>query len=430
MKLTSPAELNGFWSAPVSEVQGFSASNIKRLEGIETIVLSAHGQRLPYYLARQHQFGNKSIEELEKELGIERRTIEHFFLYFGIPRLTASEASARNVELGIGFYGLSPEKVEEARQRGLSAIRAGNLNVTKVAPEVRRANASKAGKRSAELGAGVHGFSEEKRKKVSSNAGTVAREKKKGIFGTNDEGVRYCVLGGRASYDQKAGVHGLSHEKRSAISAEAGKIGGQAAYAARTTIFTYSPQRKHEIGVSGGKSSAAKHAGIHDPENRQKYLDTISGRRADVPYVAKSMWEANIYRMLRCLGFSITPDVTVTLNVDERRKNLFRGLTVDFNLDFSARSSKGNEYWLEIMAHPSEGADGIEKILMFREQFPDRKLIVVTSGKFDYDFGVSTRNYYTLEKAFSAMVNEMTVGWETYRNNLRTNPRTFAPNSS
>jgi hypothetical protein len=86
-------------------------------------------------------------------------------------------------------------------------------------------------------------------------------------------------------------------------------------------------------------------------------------------------------------------------------------------MDFIAISPKGSEYWYEIMAHPFENPIGIAKIGMFRDQYPDRNLVIVTPDK-----------YMVLEQAFRERIDndEMFIGWETKEDNLRTSPDKWA----
>ncbi len=203
------------------------------------------------------------------------------------------------------------------------------------------------------------------------------------------------------------GVCGLSDEERIKYCSAGGKVSG----------------------VVNGRKAVNLKSGIHDPQKRNNYLPTIHGRRIDVPYDAKSAYEANIYRLLAYLGFQVEHDVPVELRVDERAE-MFESFNTIFRVDFRAVSPTGSEYYYELCVHPFEGPDGLEKILRFHEQHPERKMIVVTGSQFDSStFPVSTIRYRALENAFAAAINQSDrfAGWEKKGYNLKTHPEVFAP---
>ncbi len=250
-------------------------------------------------------------------------------------------------------------------------------------------------KRSVELGLGIHGLSHDKRVEI----GKVA---------------------GRRSYTSGNGIHGLSPEDRRKY----GSFAGRKSYSSGKGLGSLS----HDELVELGRRSYELRVGIHTPCKRNDYLPTIHGRRIDVPYDAKSAYEANIYRVLTYLGFQIEHDVPIELKVDELRKEIFKSDNTTFVVDFKAVSQKGAEYWYEICAHPYEDPIGLEKILMFNQQYSDRKMIVVVGDKFDSStFPVAAKSYKALEKAFAAAIDrsERFAGWERKGYNLKTHPEVF-----
>ncbi len=256
-------------------------------------------------------------------------------------------------------------------------------------------------KRDVELGLGVHGLS-------------------------HDELVEIGKVAGRRSYELGVGIHGLSHDERVEIGKVSGSLGGRKSYELGLGAHGLS----HDELVELGRKSYESGMGIHDTCKRNDYLPTIHGRRIDVPYDAKSAYEANLYRLLTYLGFQIEHDVPIELRVDEPRKEIFKSASTTFVVDFKAVSQNGAEYWYEICAHPYEDPNGLEKILMFNEQYPDRKMIVVTDRLFDStDFPIAVKSYGNLENAFASVINHSPrfAGWERKGYNLKTHPEVFAP---
>ncbi len=333
----------------------------------EELVRILHGENLPYYITRQHQIENKSINQLAAEMGLGPCYLAQKMHALGIPLLTRHEATTRNIEFGVGVHGLSHE---ELQANGENAYKLG-IGVHGLSHEELQANGSIGGRKTVELHVGIHGLSAEERLKINRAAGTKAHE-----------------LG--------VGFHSLSAEEHKAAG-----------------------RKSYELGV-----------GVHDPEKRNAFLPTIHGRRIDVPYDAKSAYEANIYRLLTYLGFQVEHDVPVELSVDERGGEMFKFPDTIFRVDFLALSSTGRECWYEICAHPYEDPVGLEKILMFNKQYPERKMIVVTGSQFDSStFPVSTIRYRALENAFAAAINQSAqfAGWERKGYNLKTHPEVFGP---
>jgi len=80
------------------------------------------------------------------------------------------------------------------------------------------------GKNSFKNKKGIHGLTKEERAANGRKAAEVCRAKGLGFFGlTEEERSKYSKLGGAASFEQGAGIHGGSEEERSEWASQAGK---------------------------------------------------------------------------------------------------------------------------------------------------------------------------------------------------------------
>ncbi|MBI4015026.1 MAG: hypothetical protein HY365_03675 [Candidatus Aenigmarchaeota archaeon] len=381
--LTAGSMKKGFGSAVYAYRRGIDA---------EARVQAEHGVNLPFYLAQQYHINGKSITELSEELGLGKVYIKDLFEYLSIPRLTPEEARMRDVRLHKGVHGMDPVTGESYASIGRRTTAGLGTGIYGFTHEEQRYNASKGGKMTAKLGAGIHTRSKEEMRRVGLEQGKLAVEQGKGIYALNEtERHNIAVKGGIASVKLQRGIHASSGEERS------------------------------EAARKGGKRTATLYVGVHSIEAKKKTLRTQHGYRTDVPYHAKSAWEANIYRLLSYLGFEIEHDVPIALDVGESERYLFPSPATRFNVDFKATTSVGAEYWYEIIADSRETPLGTAKVRMFQEQNPDKKLIIITA-----------RKYRALERAFSAAIKKdgRFSGWETIGDNLKTNPEKYAPKSA
>lgn len=103
---------------------------VRRLEEFEQQIFNEGFQYgLPYYLAEQHHLYNASINGLAKRIGSSYKTINRFFEYYGIVKLTQSEGvkrkwkdpefKKRNIEATLKRWN----EDEELRENRITAFR-------------------------------------------------------------------------------------------------------------------------------------------------------------------------------------------------------------------------------------------------------------------------------------------------------------------
>lgn len=143
-----------------------------------------------------------------------------------------------------------------------------------------------------------------------------------------------------------------------------------------------------------------------DPEKLGKYpLPTIHGKRKDVGE-SQSTWEANVARVFTFLGL-----------VFERRVPLKLSTGQIFSFDFLVYPNDASDVptFFEILAHPVDSWQGFEQA---RKDFSNMEFIPITRN-----------DYRRIQKEFQSQINtdKRFCGWETIKNNLKTNPAKFAP---
>jgi len=77
---------------------GIAIITLKRLQLKENELILEGGSGLPYYLACQHHIKWRAINDLGEELGVGRSPLVSIFDYYGIPRLSPSEAQTRSIK--------------------------------------------------------------------------------------------------------------------------------------------------------------------------------------------------------------------------------------------------------------------------------------------------------------------------------------------
>lgn len=133
--------------------------------------------------------------------------------------------------------------------------------------QVRKDSGKTGGKKSFELGLGIHGLPKEQRIEISRKAGQKTYELKTGIHARSKEkmsedGKKGGKIGGKISYQLGIGVHGLSKEKRK----ETGKISGHKTYELGVGIHGLSLDQKDEARKLGAKT-----------QHSQKWQCTVTG---------------------------------------------------------------------------------------------------------------------------------------------------------
>jgi hypothetical protein len=110
----------------------------------------------------------------------------------GLARLTKQELienAKRNYKNGIGLASISVEERQEIARRNYE----NKVGIHGMSEEQRRELASKNGKKTYELGVGIHGLSKEHRSAISKDAG---------------------LIGGKVCRDMGLGIHGFTPEQR------------------------------------------------------------------------------------------------------------------------------------------------------------------------------------------------------------------------
>lgn len=154
-----------------------------------------------------------------------------------------------------------------------------------------------------------------------------------------------------------------------------------------------------------------------DPSMADRYhLPTIHGFRGDIGFYAQSMWEANFARILLHLGVQFYTREAFHLKVPEKYQNVLKMEETVLQIDFVVEDKRRNLILYEIMAHPTEEPIGWCKLQMLKEQYPGLRIRVVTE-----------KYYKRLMRRFKERINSdpKLCGWETYEDNLRTNPNKY-----
>lgn len=154
-----------------------------------------------------------------------------------------------------------------------------------------------------------------------------------------------------------------------------------------------------------------------DPANVGKYnLPTIKGERSDIGFYAQSTWEANFARALLYYGREFDVRQNFILEVPEEYKELFPEGKTETNIDFLSLDPRGNLVLYEIMSHPKKDPVGWAKLEMLSNQYPMFRVVPVTE-----------RFYRRLERLLEDRINAnpLFAGWETKKDNLKSNPAKF-----
>ncbi|MBI3051633.1 hypothetical protein HYY74_04190 [Candidatus Woesearchaeota archaeon] len=152
-----------------------------------------------------------------------------------------------------------------------------------------------------------------------------------------------------------------------------------------------------------------------DPGKIDRYtIPTIAGYRTDIGY-AQSTWEANVARVLHCLGREYSRRIIFELEVPPEFSELFPSDRTDMSIDFLVRDRRGNRIIYEIMAHPLKDPQGYAKLELLAQQQPLRVV------------AITEKMYRRLRITFEDRINSTPglAGWETKYDNLRTNPEKY-----
>jgi len=154
-----------------------------------------------------------------------------------------------------------------------------------------------------------------------------------------------------------------------------------------------------------------------DPESSKLFvLPTIQGFRKDIGYYALSAWEANFARVIKFTGRQFYPKESFSLSVSEPYTKLFHFDTTQYTVDYVVEDPRGNLIVYDLIAHPIEDPVGLAKADMFKHQYPDIPLHII-----------SERLYRRIRKKYERIINNSDdfCGWETSKDNLYNNPAKY-----
>ena len=102
MTILNSKEIEPFRGLRLSDLElvsgmGIGRITLKRLQ-LKERELTKNGYGLPYSVAFQHHIKGITMKELQYELGVKYTPLVSIFDYYGIPRLTRSEAQKRSIE--------------------------------------------------------------------------------------------------------------------------------------------------------------------------------------------------------------------------------------------------------------------------------------------------------------------------------------------
>ncbi len=151
----------------------------------------------------------------------------------------------------------------------------------------------------------------------------------------------------------------------------------------------------------------------------QNYLSlhTVYGYRGDLGFPTWSTWEANLARILIYCGRLFESRKILELKVDEKYENIFQGKKIDVIIDFLVVDNRENIYLYEILVKSFKKQEGMAKLEMILEQYPNLDLRIINQSY-----------YERLERWFKDKINSDSrfIGWETYKDNLKTNPEKYS----
>lgn len=346
------------------EIKGVGPSVLSRLVTFERKLADIGFEGgLPAWLANS----NKSLKSLGREVGVLDKAIAKVFDHYAIPRLSQAEAAAQFMR----ELKLNQEVVARTTEVGRATLQ--RIHADPVL-ETKRKEAALEGYRKPES----------KQRRIEGL--------KRSWIGANK---RKEVLSKRSSEQMTALWN--SSENRARIIAS-------------LLAAWRDPERREQ------RAEILRKVRL-DPQNIGRYhLITVAGFREDIGFYAQSTWEANLARVLICCGREFSSRVGFLLSVPEEYRNIFLSSTTQLSVDFLIRDPRGKTVIYEIMAHPFEDPVGWAKIDILSRQHTDLSIHLVTE-----------KVYNRLRKRFQGRVdsNPLLFGWETYEDNLHTNPEKF-----
>jgi hypothetical protein len=170
----------------------------------------------------------------------------------------------KTAELGLGVHAINPETGLSYRAEGGRKSAELGLGVHAINPETGlsyRAEGGKiGGRKTAELGLGIHAQTPEQRLEYGIIGGRKSAELGLGAHGINPEtGLSYRAEGGRKAAEKGTGIHGYNPETGLSYRAE----GGRKAAEKGTGIHGYNPETGLSYRAEGGRKAAELGLGIH-----------------------------------------------------------------------------------------------------------------------------------------------------------------------
>jgi hypothetical protein len=148
----------------------------------------------------------------------------------------------------------------------------------KVSLETSRKSGKKSGKKTRELGLGIHGLTTEQRIENGKNSALKNKENKTGIFGmTPEEKSDMCKkggkIGGQKTYELGLGFHGRTKEQMT----EDGKRGGKKTKELGIGFYGRTKEQITKDSIKGGKKTKELGVGVHGRTKEQMTEDGKKG---------------------------------------------------------------------------------------------------------------------------------------------------------
>lgn len=138
-------------------------------------------------------------------------------------------------------------------------------------------NSSMGGKKAVQMGVGITAIPQERRSAISRDIGQRLAREGRGLFSpdrTLEQKSAASKKGGDTSKTKKAGIHGLSEEERRKYNREAGKIAAKVQQEKGLALFGLTEDQRREAGIAGSRAGRKIEVG----ENQfDSYLEAAVG---------------------------------------------------------------------------------------------------------------------------------------------------------
>ncbi|MBI2581305.1 hypothetical protein HYV85_05895 [Candidatus Woesearchaeota archaeon] len=366
----------------LSDLEGkVSAAVMERLEAYDAITSSEFYLPVIDYFFLAHQQGGKSHIDLAREVGIGKSTVRKIFLLYGLPIVGRAEATKRKL-------------ADPDYQKRVAQTSRETMYRLKQDPEFRK-------KQAAASSAVFHNLWD------------------------NPEFAQEVAERGRKQFNERWKDAGFRQRQHDGLEKELEKRWhdpeANPAFRERfAETHKKSTRQLWENPQFRKKIAEASRDARYRPEglNSRTHIPSIHGYRRDIGFYAQSMWEANLARAFMTSHANFSRRQTFQLRVPEEHRQAIGSEKTDLTVDFAVRDPKTHKVTLyEVMAHPLEAPVGRIKLELLRQQFPQFRVVAV-----------DPKYYETLRNEFAAKISRSgwLCGWETTKDNLRTNPEKYA----